>query len=130
MRPEQLQAELAIRELPRVAYVGWQSAEAGSRVDVQLVVTDPDVVTWTSDRARRILTRHFPDAEVVVDARVSGIPRTELLLERHPRSGARIDQVVALRGHRGELLRLVSSDAATSGSPGAAGRTGPVPERR
>lgn len=114
MQPEQLQAEIALRELPYVAYVGWRISDRGSHVAVQLVVTDPDVVTWTSHRAREILARHYPDADARVDVRVSGVPRTDLLVERHPPSTVHGNHVVALRGHRGELLRLAPPDAAAA----------------
>lgn len=131
MRGDLHDLELAVRELPGVSFVGLRREEDAVRA-VQVVTSDATVRDALREQVRGLLVRHLGESDVQVEVRVSGAPVGPLAVEEALSGDDRVRNVLAERGPRGELRRLIVT---TDGDTEAAelvrgtGRTR-LPDRR
>ncbi len=131
MRGDLHDLELAVRELPGVSFVAFRREEDAVRA-VEVVAGDPTAQAALREEVRGLLDRHLGEGDVQVHVRVAGAPIGPLAVEEALADHDRVRDVVAERGPRGELKRLVVTTDDDTPATDLVRRTGrtSLPDRR
>lgn len=106
MRGDLHELDLSLRQLPGVSFVAFRREGDAVRA-VQVVASDPTARDALHEQVRGLLGRHLGETDVQVEVRVAGAPIGPLAIEEALADDDRVREVVAERGPRGELTRLI-----------------------